>query len=647
MNQTCDGRNIRNGWEIPTESYSDQPYIVQTDDGAWLCAVTTGAGHEGAGGQHIVSMRSTDKGRTWAAPVDVEPADGPEASYAVMLEVPEGYPNAGRIYIFYNHNTDNIRKVIADKDVYPEGTCRRVDSMGHYVFKYSDDCGKSWSENRYDIPMRTMEIDRRNPYGGELKFFWNVGKPFIHAGAAFCSLHKVGGFGEGFFTSNEGVLLKSANLLTEPDPERVMWETLPDGEIGLRTPPGGGPVSAEHSYVVLSDDSFCAVYRSIDGYPVEAYSRDGGHTWSVPQYRRYANGRLMKHPRAANFHWKCANGKYLYWFHNHGGRFVRQHPQRRSHGYEDRNPVWLSGGIEVDTPEGKVIQWSQPEIGLYDDDPYIRMSYPDMVQEGDRIFLTETQKDKARVHEIAPELLEAMWRQFEVAKVATEGLVLALPEAGEAMPASVSMPDLPPFLERDHSRADYGTKDLRQGFSVDLVFRLDSPAPGQVLLDNRTANGQGFCLQSTNRSTIEIVLNDGRTESHWECDPGIIEAGKIHHLVAIVDGGPKIISFIVDGTLNDGGEGRQFGWGRYNPNLRGVNASVVPALDPSDMQEPVGRELQQGVTQTLRIGPDMDGEVLSVRIYDRYLLTSEAIGNFRRWELRSRTLSPAQIAQEL
>ena len=624
-----DSRNIRTGHEIPTETYSDQPYIVKTDDGAWLCAVTTGAGREGQSGQHVVTMRSTDRGETWSPPVDVEPADGPEASYAVMLEVPEGYPNAGRVYVFYNHNTDNVRQVIADRNTYPDGYCRRVDSLGHYVFKYSDDGGKSWSAKRYDIPMRTMEIDRNNPYGGELQFFWNVGRPFTYKGAAFCSLHKVGGFGAGFFTSNEGVLLKSDNLLTERDPDRVRWETLPDGDIGLRTPPGGGPVAAEHSYVVLSNGSFCAVYRTIDGHPVEAYSRDGGHTWSVPQYRRYADGRLMKHPRAANFHWKCANGKYLYWFHNHGGRFVREHPRRRSMAYEDRNPVWFCGGIEVDSPEGKIIQWSQPEIGLYDDDPYVRMSYPDMVQERGRTFLTETQKDKARVHEIAPELLEAMWNQFNVAEVAREGLILELPETDTAMPAAVPMPRLPALLERDLSRADHGARDLRQGFSVGFVCRLNSLEPGQVLLDSRTENGQGFCLRTTDRGTIEIVLNDGRTESHWDCDPGIIQAGKTHHLVATVDGGPKIISFVVDGKLNDGGEFRQFGWGRYSPNLRDVNTSVVPTVHLCDVQEPADQQPQKDRPQTLRIGPDLDGRILSVRIYDRYLLTSEAIGNFR------------------
>ena len=459
--------------------------------------------------------------------------------------------------------------------------------------------------------------------------------PFIYQGAAFCSLHKVGGFGAGFFTSNEGVLLKSDNLLTERDPCEIRWETLPDGEIGLRTPPGGGPVSSEHSYVVLSDGSFCAVYRTIDGYPVDSYSRDGGHTWSVPQYRRYADGRLMKHPRAANFHWKCERdvahptGKYLYWFHNHSGRFIREHPRRRSMAYNDRNPVWFSGGIEVDTHKGKVIQWSQPEIGLYDDDPYLRMSYPDMVEEENHLFLTETQKDKARVHEVAPDLLQAMWNQFHVVTVAPEGLILELPEAGVAMPATVLMPRLPTLLERDRNRADYGTKDLRQGFSVGLWFRLDSLEPDQILLDNRTKNGQGFCLQTTNRGTIEIVLNDGRTENHWDCDPDAIQAGTTHHLVAIVDGGPKVISFVVDGRFNDGGEFRQFGWGRYSPNLRDVNASVVSTLDLSDMQEPADRQSQQGGMQALRIGPDLDGEILSVRIYSRYLLTTEAIGNFR------------------
>ena len=42
-----DWRNAENGFVIPTENYTDQPYVVKTDDGAWLCCVTTGSGREG------------------------------------------------------------------------------------------------------------------------------------------------------------------------------------------------------------------------------------------------------------------------------------------------------------------------------------------------------------------------------------------------------------------------------------------------------------------------------------------------------------------------------------------------------------------------------------------------------------------------
>ncbi|MBD3385423.1 hypothetical protein GF407_10920 [candidate division KSB1 bacterium] len=85
-----DWRNIRNGREIPSKTYADQPYIVKTDDGAWLCIITTGAGLEGEAGQHVITMRSKDQGKSWSKPVALEPADGPEASYAVLLKTPYG-----------------------------------------------------------------------------------------------------------------------------------------------------------------------------------------------------------------------------------------------------------------------------------------------------------------------------------------------------------------------------------------------------------------------------------------------------------------------------------------------------------------------------------------------------------------------------
>jgi len=568
--QPNDPRNIVTGSVIPDEFYADQPYVVKTNDGAWLCVITTGPGAEGAGGQHVVSLRSTDHGKTWEKAVDIEPNDGPEASYAVTLKA-----NSGRVYVFYNHNTDNLRQVIADKPTYPDGFNRRVDSLGHFVFKYTDDHGRTWSKQRYEIPQRDFEIDRKNPYGGKIKFFWTVGKAFAYKGAGYVPLHKVGGFGDGFFTSSEGVLLRSANIMGESDPSKIKWDTLPEGDIGIRPPKGGGTIAEEHSFSVMSDGSIFCVFRTIDGYAAHTYSRDGGRTWEPSQSMRFADGRLMKHPRAANFAWRAENGKYLYWFHNHGGRFIREHPRQRSNAYEERNPVWLSGGVEADGPTGKIIRWSQPDIVLYDDDPIIRMSYPDLVEDGGKYYLTETQKDVARVHEIDPILLAGLWGAAE-----------------RPLPGKVG--DVT-FYQRS-KRADHGKEDLRAGFSLDLWVNLATLDAGQTLLSSA-----GLALRTVAGGAVELTLTDGRSESRWASDPGSIAAGKPQHIVVIVDGGPKIISFVTNGQFDDGGEHRQYGWGRFSPNLKNVMG--------------LG-ELKKSPT------------VLKLNVFNRYLRTAEAIASY-------------------
>jgi hypothetical protein len=600
-----DPRHITNGWNIPSEGYADQPYIVKTDDGAWLCVMTTGVGHEGQGGQHVVSMRSTDQGRTWEKIVSIEPADGPEASYAVLLKVPYG-----RIYAFYNHNTDRVPEVKReDKGVY-----KRVDSCGHYVFKYSDDHGRTWSAKRYDVPLREFECDRNNVYGGKLRFFWNVGRPLILGDAAIMVMHKVGAMGAGFFAQSEGAFFKSKSILTERDPEKITFETLPDGDIGLRTPAGGGRVAEEQSIVKLSDSSLYCVYRTVDGWPTTAYSRDGGHKWTLPAYMTYTpGGRRVKHPRAANFAWNCSNGKFLYWFHNHGGVFVGRMTADFGGGkpaaivgtpgspYDDRNPAWLMAGREVNTPQGKCIEWSQPEILLYDDDPYIRMSYPDLVEDGGKFYVTETQKNVGRVHEIPKALVDGLFNQWDNRRIATNGLSLNLP-AGKPMPKTAKMPTLPTLNFRDTKRADHGCKDARAGFSLDLWLKADSFKTAMSLLDSRDASGKGIQVSTTTTGAVRIILNDGRSECSWNSDKALLKPDAPHHIVITVDGGPKIITFVVDGLLCDGGDERQFGWGRFSPNLRTPNGSP-----------------------TLRIAP----VVSSLRIYNRVLRTSEAVGNFR------------------
>ena len=149
--------------------------------------------------------------------------------------------------------------------------------------------------------------------------------------------------------------------------------------------------------------------------------------------------------------------------------------------------------------------------------------------------------------------------------------------------------------------------DLRQGagLSVDLWVRFKDLAPGQVLLDSRDAKGRGFCLATAHAGAVRLELNDGRASAAWECDAGVLKRGKLHHVVAVVDARCRIITFVVDGVLCDGGEARPAGWGRYKTPLGDVRGS--------------GR---------LLVAPSLRGQWKHLRLYGRYHRTSEAVGNY-------------------
>ena len=526
---TGDWRNVELGSVIPTENYSDQPYVVRTDDGAWLCCVTTGSGNEGEYGQHVLTLRSTDRGNSWRDAVKVEPDCPCENSYAVMLKAP-----SGRVFIFYNHNTDNVREALSSGGRRP---VKRVDSLGHFVFKYSDDNGRSWSSRRFDIPLRRFRCDLENVYGGELCFFWNVGRAFIHDGEVYVTLNKLG---DARFEHSEGALLRSPDLLTVDDPAQAAWETLPDGDLGLRTPPGGGDIAEEHNVTVLSDGSFYDTYRTMDGLTVEAVSRDCGRTWSAPRWMRRAGERLMKNPRAANFVWRCSNGKFLYWFHNHGGKtFIDKHSM-----WGDRNPVWVCPGVETGEPGARTIRWGEPELLLYHSDSSKMMSYPDLIEDGERYFFTETEKRIARVHEVPADFLEKLWRSLD-GDVPVDSTVV-FSGAGGMEYAPTPLPDLA----------------AGSGFSCE--FSLAEPGPG-LLFDSRWNDGRGMAVEYTSDLRIMLRFNDSRQE--WiaasERVPDLSRA------VIAVDGGPGVVSFVADGVFLDGGEEMEFGWRRFNPATRG------------------------------------------------------------------------------
>jgi hypothetical protein len=561
-----DLRHMITGNEIPDEGYCDQPYVVITKDGHWLCVLTTGTGHEGQGGQHVVATLSKDQGKTWGPLVDIEPASGPEASWVVPLVVP-----SGRVYAFYTFNGDQINTLPgSDKKI-------RADMLGWYCYRYSDDNGQTWSK-RHRIPVRTTACDLANQWQGEVQIFWGIDKPKISKSGVRFAFTKLGKY---MLDNGEGWMLHSDNILTESDPEKIHWKLLPDGEHGLRLPEFGS-IQEEHNHVSIGDDRLYLVYRTTLGYLIECYSNDGGRTWTKPDYMTYTpGGRKIKNTRACPKLFQCANGKYLFWFHNESGS-----------DFGDRNPVWISGGVVRD---GRM-HWSEPEILLYHNDPKSRgMSYPDLIEQDGKYWITETQKSVARSHQLDPTLLEGLWAQLEGGgQVAKEGLVFST-DGPVTKPEEAAMPSLPDL-----------TIPL-SGFTIDLRLQSDELTAGQVILDTRDESGRGVALEIADQGAVRLYLSDGKNNpGEWTSDPGLLTTGRTHHITAIVDGGPNLITFLVDGKVCDGGSSRQFGWGRFDAATGDVNGSA-----------------------TVKLAPSFPGKLLHLRIYNRYLGTSEAVMNYQ------------------
>ncbi len=558
----ADPRNVATGSLIYEHGYCDQPYVVVLDGGAWLCVFTTSGGKEGSQSQYIAATRSTDLGKTWSEPVPIEPPGGPEASWAMPL-----LTGFGRVYVFYSYNGDMVRAL-------PDGKPARADMLGWYCAKYSDDGGATWS-GRIRLPMRTTACDLTNDWAGQVQIFWGIGKPVVQGEAAIFAFTKVGKY---MLDHGEGWFFRSDNVLRERDASKVVWELLPEGENGVRAPEFGS-IQEEHNIAPMADGGLYCVYRTTLGHPAESYSRDGGRTWSTPECVRYTDGRPVKHPRACPRLWRTESGKYLLWHHNHGGT-----------GFEDRNPAWVSGGTEKD---GRVL-WSQPEILLYGDDlsnTAGRFSYPDLIEQDGRCWVTTTQKTRASVHEVDPRLLEGLWGQDTRAEVAREGLAL---ELVAPLPREAPRVVLPSLAEG--------------GFAVEFSVAFEALDAGQVVLDTRNENGRGLVVSTDEFSAVQLLLSDANMTAAWTCDPGLMQAGKQHHVIVVVDGGPNIISFVVDGVLCDGGARRQFGWWRFPPDLRDANGGEM-----------------------WRVAPRLRGRMGLLRVYTRHLRTSEAISNYRAW----------------
>ncbi len=520
----ADPRNRHNGLLIPRLSYCDQPYIVVTGDGDWVCTMTTGKGVEGAPGQHIIATVSHDQGRNWSPPVAIEDESGPEASWVTPMITPYG-----RIYAFYTFNGDNVTTL-------PGAPGRvRSDTHGWYAFKYSDDGGFSWSQRRFRIPMPIAEVDRRNPWGGSVCHFWGIDKPKEQNGSVYFAFTRLGRF---FMQDGEGWVVSSPNLLTERDPERLEFRLLPENGLGIRDRKFEG-IQEEHNLLPIGGEDWLCVCRTQSGFALESYSRDAGRSWSTPEPMRYSpNGRIIRTPRACPKLFDAGMGRFLFWYH---------HDSYTSWG--GRNPVFLTGGRRA--ADGTV-HWSEPELILFDSIPSCGMSYPDMIVDSGDFFVTETNKVEARTHILDPVILAGLWSPPEHA---ADGALSETANFGG--------------LENGGWSIEIGATALPAG--THLLEKRDSSGVGVRIVMDELAGG----------ATVKIEFSDGVYALEWSSDPGRLVAGAKFHAVFVADFSVGIISIILNGEFCDGSGLRPWGWGRIPNTMNGTANSTEAKKHPA------------------------------------------------------------------
>jgi hypothetical protein len=557
--QSNDWRLISNGQKIYEHGYCDQPYIVATNDGTWVCTFTTAPGHEGGKIQYIVSTYSSDQGKTWSVPIEIEAASsGLEASWAMPLVT-----KFDRIYVFYTFNGDSIRNL-------PDGTIMRADTHGWYCYRYTDDKGKTWSE-RYRLNMRKTACDRKNDFSGEVQMFWGIGKPVSKGNDVWFSFTKLGKY---FLEESEGWVYYSDNILTEKDVYKINWQLLPDGDIGIRSP-NLGSVQEEFNIqpMNIKNGLYC-VYRTTLGQPAHSYSYDKGKSWSEPELISYANGLPLRNPRACPRLWKCKNGKYLLWYHNNGEK-----------GFRYRNPAWVSGGIEKD---GK-IYWSQPEIVIHGPDRSYetgRFSYPDLVEEQGRYWVSTTQKTTATIHEVPAGFFEMLWSQFDASTIITNGLIGSFDNLSSNKKMNLSEP----------------LKMNNGGFALDFWIEIDE-FKDVTIFEGKDSKMKNLELSLKNNGTLEFMLTNEGESVKLISDINRIKKGKNQHVAILIDADAKICYMLIDGSICDGGGKEIFGFSRFNNALMGIEIHKLSVKN-------------------------FTGKIDKLRLYGQQIFTSQFVNNY-------------------
>lgn len=338
--------------------------VIQTPSGT-LLGFWTQSTYENADNQRVVVSRSTDMGKTWTLPqiIDGPKPDNPPrtglASWEFPIVAPGILPDGGdRVYCFYNKNVG-----IDDA---------RPDTTGVLRCRYSDDDGISWSEEMFDYPIAPNAISHTDP---TVPANWivyqnvfvsqenHVIAPFTRWASDTVDPAKKIGLNL-LEHESEICFLRFENILTEPDPEKLIVTTYPQTPHGLQVESPYRPnvsVAQEPTVQSLSDGRLICVFRTLRGINYFALSEDDGRTWDSPRPLRYEpNGNSILNPISPSPLYRLKDGRYLLLFYNNDGTANGgKSPVDSKH---NRYPVWLTIGREIPGEKDHPLHFGPPKI---------------------------------------------------------------------------------------------------------------------------------------------------------------------------------------------------------------------------------------------------------------------------------------------
>ena len=144
------------------------------------------------------------------------------------------------------------------------------------------------------------------------------------------------------------------------------------------------------------------------------------------------------------------------------------------------------------------------------------------------------------------------------------------------------------------------------------LFDCRAPATGP----NSTRQGVSLSFSKDEKTNVwefalDITDHTGKHQRyHTDEEAGLWQLRE-HHVTISVDGFARVIAAITNGIFNDGGSTRPQGWAHLGSYVDLTGAGDIEVVD--------------GASECM-----IDARAVKLlRVYNRYLLTSEAIGNWR------------------